>query len=470
MNPDTDVVLGGRYQLGRRIAAGGMGEVWEATDEVLDRRVAVKILRREYADDATFLERFRAEARHAASLSHHGIAAVYDYGEDDGSPFIVMEMVDGDSLADLLSREGRLSPERTLGIVAQTASALQVAHDGGVIHRDVKPGNLLVTADGTVKVTDFGIARATNAVPLTRTGAIMGTAYYISPEQASGQPVTPSSDLYSLGVVAYECLSGRRPFDGHTPVSVALAQVSEEPPALPSGVPEPVAALVMRMLAKEPEGRPASAGELGREAKTLAASDIWASTQPLTPPDPSATRLLETGAVTQPPPRDDGPAPWSGRRPAWLPYAAVLVAALLLALLTVRACSPDETGTPTADGSATQTQAQPATVTVDEAAYVGEPLEAVRAELTELGLVVDVEQVGGKGDPGTVAAVQPDGEVPVGDTVTVSVYREPAGGDDGRGKPDKDEKDDEGEDDEKDEDKGKGDDKKKKKDERKGDG
>ena len=464
MTPDTDVVLGGRYQLTRRIAGGGMGEVWEATDEVLDRRVAVKILRREYADDATFLERFRAEARHAASLSHAGIAAVFDYGEDDGSPFIVMELVEGESLADVLVREGKLSPERTLGIVAQSAHALQAAHDGGVIHRDVKPGNLLVTADGTVKVTDFGIARATNAVPLTRTGAIMGTAYYISPEQASGQPVTPSSDLYSLGIVAYECLSGRRPFAGHTPVSVALAQVSEEPPALPDGVPAPVAALVMRMLAKDPQDRPPSAGALGRDAEALAASDGWASTQPLPPSDPTATRLLASRPPTEPVPvqKPSSAAGPAGRRAAWLPYAAVLAAALLLALVTVRACSPDDGASATDESTATQ----PTTVTVDEAAYVGEPLDPVRTELTDLGLVVVVDEVDGAGDAGTVAAVDPAGEVTVGDTVTVSVFREPV---DDEGRPD------EKGDDEKDEEKGKGKDKKDgeqkdDKDERKGDG
>ena len=464
MTPDTDVVLGGRYQLTRRIAGGGMGEVWEATDEVLDRRVAVKILRREYADDATFLERFRAEARHAASLSHPGIAAVFDYGEDDGSPFIVMELVEGKSLADVLVHEGKLSPERTLGIVAQAAYALQAAHDGGVIHRDVKPGNLHVTADGTVKVTDFGIARATNAVPLTRTGAIMGTAYYISPEQASGRPVTPASDLYSLGVVAYECLSGRRPFAGHTPVTVALAQVSEDPPALPDGVPEPVAALVMRMLAKDPDDRPASAGDLGRDAEALAASDGWASTRPLPPSGPTATRLLASGPLTDPvPPQGPPTAAAAGRRAAWLPYAAVLAAALLLALLTVRGCSANGDVEPTGRSSTA-----PATVTVDEAAYVGEPLDPVRAELTDLGLVVVVDEVDGAGDAGTVAAVDPAGEVTVGDTVTVSVFREPAGD----GPPD--ERDDDRKDDkkdDKDEEKGKGKDEKdeKKDDDKKGD-
>ncbi|MGH8938175.1 MAG: protein kinase domain-containing protein, partial [Actinomycetes bacterium] len=245
--PTTDQLLGSRYRLTDRIAGGGMGEVWRARDEVLGRDVAVKILRREYAEDPTFLERFRAEARHTASLSHPNIAAVYDFGQGDddlGSPFLVMELVPGEPLSALVAREGPLAPDRTLDIIGQTALGLQVAHDTGVIHRDVKPGNILVTPDGAVRITDFGIARAVGAVPLTRTGAIMGTAFYISPEQASGGQITAASDLYSLGIVAYECLSGRRPFPGDTPVSVARSQGRDEPPALPEAVPAPVRDLV----------------------------------------------------------------------------------------------------------------------------------------------------------------------------------------------------------------------------------
>ncbi len=323
MRPDTDVLLGDRYLLTERIAGGGMGEVWAATDEVLGRPVAVKILRREYADDPTFLERFRAEARHAAGLSHPGIAAVYDYGEDDGSPFIVMELVPGEALSAEMAREGAIAPDRTLDIIGQAALALQIAHDGGVIHRDVKPGNLLLTPDGTVKITDFGIARATNSVPLTLTGAIMGTAYYISPEQASGESVTPASDVYSLGIVAYECLTGRRPFDGNTPVNVALAQVREEPPALPPGIPAPVTALVMRMLAKDPADRPASAGELGREALALRAAGAGRTpeTKALPVADADATRVVAPG-----------PGPGKLRHRPRLPAAAPAAAPGLAAL------------------------------------------------------------------------------------------------------------------------------------------
>jgi eukaryotic-like serine/threonine-protein kinase len=430
MRPDADVLLGNRYLLTERIAGGGMGEVWAATDDVLGRPVAVKILRREYADDPTFLERFRAEARHAAGLSHSGIAAVYDYGEDDGSPFIVMELVPGEPLSAEMAREGSLAPERTLDIIGQAALALQTAHDGGVIHRDVKPGNLLLTPDGTVKITDFGIARATDSVPLTLTGAIMGTAYYISPEQASGESVTPASDVYSLGIVAYECLTGRRPFDGNTPVSVALAQVKEEPPALPAGIAAPVAALVMQMLAKDPADRPASAGELGREALALRAAGVAATpaTKALPVADADATRRISPvdaplGSLSS---TDTNPGfllPPLRARPAWLPFVIAAAVVLVLILATAKACSGPSTSPTASNSSLPKSSAAQDTVTVAQADYVGRPLAAVRSELRQLGLVVAVREVAADGDAGTVTEVSPDGTLARGDTVTVSVVQ-----------------------------------------------
>ena len=263
----TETRLGDRYRLEERIATGGMGEVWRARDELLDREVAVKLLKREYADDAGFVERFRAEARHTAGLAHPSIAGVYDYGEGAGTSYLVMELVPGEPLSAVISREGRLTPGRTLDIVAQAARALDVAHQGGVIHRDVKPGNILVCADGTVKLTDFGIARAISGTPVTQTGIVMGTAHYLSPEQGNGREVTPASDVYSLGVVAYECLAGRRPFEADTPVGIAMAHLYEDAPALPVDVPEEVSDLVAQAMAKEPDDRFASAAAFAKAAE-----------------------------------------------------------------------------------------------------------------------------------------------------------------------------------------------------------
>lgn len=198
MRPTRGTVLGNRYQLASRIAIGGMGEVWQAEDQIIGRTVAIKILKDEYLGDPDFLERFRAEARHAALVNHEGIASVYDYGEEDGSAFLVLELVPGESLSAVLDREKSLPADRVLDIVAQTASALHAAHAVGLVHRDIKPGNLLITPDGRVKITDFGIARVADQVPLTATGQVMGTVQYLSPEQASGKPATPLTDIYSL--------------------------------------------------------------------------------------------------------------------------------------------------------------------------------------------------------------------------------------------------------------------------------
>lgn len=267
--PTTEALLADRYRLLERIAIGGMGEVWRAHDAVLHRVVAVKTLKPEHLADEDFRARFRAEARHAGGLSHAGIASVYDYGESDGRAFLVMELVDGEPLSTLLRREGPLSADRTLDLVAQVAAALHAAHLGGVVHRDVKPGNLLVRPDGVLKVTDFGIASAVDAVPLTQTGLVVGTAYYLSPEQAAGQSASPASDVYALGVVAYECLVGQRPFPGDSPVVVAMAHLRTPPPPLPSTVPVAVRALVLRALAKDPADRFADADELSRAAGEL---------------------------------------------------------------------------------------------------------------------------------------------------------------------------------------------------------
>ncbi|MFY9714886.1 MAG: protein kinase, partial [Microbacterium sp.] len=274
MRPTQGVSFGGRYELLSRIAIGGMGEVWEATDHVIGRTVAIKILKDEYMGDPGFLERFRAEARHAALVNHEGIASVFDYGEENGSAFLVMELVPGEALSTVLERDGALSADKTLDIVAQTASALQAAHAAGLVHRDIKPGNLLITPDGRVKITDFGIARIADQVPLTATGQVMGTVQYLSPEQASGHPASPATDTYSLGIVAYESLAGRRPFTGESQVAIAMAQINEQAPPLPPTVPIPVQNLVMAMIAKKPSDRPSSSATVARAAQALRRGDL----------------------------------------------------------------------------------------------------------------------------------------------------------------------------------------------------
>lgn len=277
MRPTTGITLGGRFQLTTRIAIGGMGEVWKAKDLVLGRIVAIKVLKEEYTGDPGFLQRFRAEARHTALLNHVGIANVFDYGEEEGSAYLVMELVPGQPLSSIIEHEQVLSPDRTLSIIAQTARALSVAHAQGLVHRDVKPGNLLITPDGRVKVTDFGIARLADQVPLTQTGQVMGTAQYLAPEQATGQTATGSSDIYSLGVIGYECLSGHRPFSGESQIAIALAQVNDAPPPLPESLPAPVRALLMSMLAKDPKNRPANAIKLAEAAEAIRNGDIGAA-------------------------------------------------------------------------------------------------------------------------------------------------------------------------------------------------
>lgn len=259
----------GRYELTSHLARGGMADVFEATDRMLDRRVAVKILHDRYAETDTFVARFRKEALAAANLSHPNIVSIYDWGHEEGTYFIVMELVKGRSLRDVLKAEGRLLPRRAAEIAAEIASALEVAHRGRVIHRDIKPGNILLAEDGTVKVTDFGVARAwDDSQDLTKTGAVIGTATYFSPEQARGDPADERSDIYSLGVVLYEMLVGRPPFSGETPVSVAYQHVTAEvqpPGTLNRDVPLELEDIVMRALEKDPARRYRSAADVRRD-------------------------------------------------------------------------------------------------------------------------------------------------------------------------------------------------------------
>ena len=275
MKPDQGLILGGRYTLTERIAMGGMGEVWAAHDSALDRTVAVKVLREEFTGDKDFLRRLRAEARNSAALRHPNIAQMHDYGEQDGTGYLVMEMVRGESLADWLERQAIIPALDLLPIITDTARGLEHAHHSGVVHRDIKPGNILLQRASlnvrptAAKITDFGVSIAVNQAPMTATGMVMGTAQYLSPEQAIGKQAMPQSDLYALGVIAYEATVGRRPFTGKSPVDIAVAHVNAPVPPLPDHVDPRMAALIMRLLDKDPARRPACAQDLADASQAV---------------------------------------------------------------------------------------------------------------------------------------------------------------------------------------------------------
>ncbi|MGI8392387.1 serine/threonine-protein kinase [Leucobacter sp. W1038] len=430
MRPVAGVTFGGRYELSSRIAIGGMGEVWKATDSIIGRTVAIKILKDEYMGDPGFLERFRAEARHAALVNHEGIANVFDYGEEQGSAYIVMELVPGEPLSTIIEREGRLPADRVLGIVAQTATALQAAHDAGLVHRDIKPGNLLITPEGRVKITDFGIARIADQVPLTATGQVMGTVQYLAPEQASGHTATPSTDLYSLGIVAYECLAGKRPFTGESQVAIAMAQINDAPPALPADVPAPVQRLVLACLAKDPDERPQTAAKLAQAATALhrgnlalaasyvpavagaaAAATVVMSQQGLSDAATTAlpqTTVLPGGAgVAQPLDGNvDDTDPQKKRSPWTWPLITLLILLVLIgagtafALFSANNSGNDEptttqTTTPTTTKKPTTTAAE--TAAVEASAIVGTNVEEAIGYLRGLGFINVSSQPGSPG-------------------------------------------------------------------------
>jgi hypothetical protein len=286
--PQPGELLGGRYRLDDRIAAGGMGEVWRATDTVLDRAVAVKTLLAGYAGDAGFRTRFHHEARAMASLRHASVVPVYDFGDTGDGAYLVMARVDGQPLDRRIAERGSLSPTETMSVVSQAARALAAAHEAGIVHRDVKPGNLIIEPDGTVVLVDFGVARSAHSVTLTGAKEVVGTALYIAPEQVSKQTTGPSADVYALGAVAYHCLAGKPPFLGDNPLAVALQHMSENPPPLPASVPEPVRDLIATAMEKDPAARFPSAAAMADTAGDLLTADsptVWAepaTTEPAT--------------------------------------------------------------------------------------------------------------------------------------------------------------------------------------------
>lgn len=318
MSPRVGVTLSGRYRLQRLIATGGMGQVWEAVDSRLGRRVAVKVLKQEFSSDPEFLERFRAEARTVAMLNHPGIAAVHDYGETDidgegRTAYLVMELINGEPLNSVIKRTGRLSLRHALDMLEQTGRALQVAHAAGLVHRDVKPGNILITPTGQVKLTDFGIAKAVDAAPVTQTGMVMGTAQYIAPEQALGEDATAASDVYSLGVVGYEAVSGKRPFTGDGALTVAMKHIKETPAPLPADLPPNVRELIEITLVKNPGMRYRTGGQFSD-----AVAAVRSGRRPPRPnaaPTIKATPAAIPGAVAKRPPSEVRPAAAARPRP-----------------------------------------------------------------------------------------------------------------------------------------------------------
>ena len=466
MRPVEGTLLGNRYKLTSRIAVGGMGEVWKGVDSVLGREVAAKILKDEYLSESTFLARFRAEAQNMGRVSDPGIAGVYDYGDEQGSPYLVMEYVPGEALSAIIERSAPLSETDTLSIVSQAAQALGAAHKVGVIHRDIKPGNILMTPDFRVKITDFGIARVTDQAPLTKTGQVMGTAQYLAPEQATGKGSGPGSDLYALGIIAYEALAGQRPFTGDSQVAIAIAQVNQQHPPLPDTVSEPMRRFVDCLLEKKPDRRPSDAMKVAKAAEALSAGDVAgaeellpqmrhgnaaseALTQVFNNPEPvpttkampvtasnDATQVYPNGAAAagaagagaagegelDPQNQDvENKASNKGRVLIWILaiIALIAVGSLLWYFLGGNNAEPE----PDPSTSAPTSQA-PSTIEIDPNDYIGLTEASATQNLENKGLEVDTTTIDSDRAAGTVADVG-EGDngytFEEGDTVTLYI-------------------------------------------------
>ena len=439
-------LISGRYRLIAPLGDGGMATIWRAVDEQLDREVAVKLLRPQFSTDPGFAARFKQEARAAAGLSHPNIVNVYDYGTDgaDGDQYIVMELVEGRDLSAVLRERGTVSTDDAVRIAIGVASALEVAHRKGIVHRDVKPGNILITDDGDVKVTDFGIARAVAEASMTVTGTTLGSVHYFSPEQARGDEVTGASDVYALGIVLYEMLTGKRPFEGDSAAAVALRRLNEDPlPPSATGVPVApgLERIIMRALAREPEDRfpdagafaealrvwrrtPDAAGPATAAAAVAGAAAGAGAAAASTPPSgeptvyvpPRVTRPADRVPVAPPPrrvdtyPRDrdrEGGQPW------WMWLLALLAVALLGAIGFL--------GANLLGGSAEPTPT-PSAALVDVPDCQGRTAASVRADLRDAGFVPDEEEEPSEDvEEGRVIRCEPATEAPEGSTVIMVV-------------------------------------------------
>jgi serine/threonine protein kinase len=433
MSSASGELLGHRYELAERIGAGGFSEVWRAMDTVLSRPVAIKWLYPGYAQHVETLSRFRDEARHAGRVSHENVARVYDYCEPDPPhpPFQVMELVDGPSLAEVLAR-GRMDTARGIDIVAQAAAGLHAAHQAGLVHRDIKPANLLLAPGGVVKITDFGISHAVGSAPVTCTGMLIGTPGYFAPERVSGARATAASDLYALGIVAYECVAGAAPFTGAA-IEVALAHRDRPLPPLPPSVPADMAALIAELTAKDPAARPASAGDVARQARQIAsltavgagvqandASDDLVS--PVEQPSPPRPARVGTSTIRR----------RGTRLGRWTALAAAALVTVTAGVVTASMIGPEPVQSPVSVPSAS-TQLKPAAalmVQVDSGSLVGQPVRVAIRELRRQGLRVRVRwQPSQQQTGGTVVSVRPGGRRPDGSLVTViGALRAPGNG------------------------------------------
>jgi serine/threonine-protein kinase len=444
-------LIGGRYRLIAPLGEGGMATLWRAIDEQLDREVAAKLLRPQFGADPGFTARFKQEARSAGSLAHPNIVSVYDYGTDgdDGPQYIVMQLVDGQDLSAILRDRGTLSSDDAARVAVEVASALEAAHRRGIVHRDVKPGNILITDDGDVKVTDFGIARAVSEASMTVTGTTLGSVHYFSPEQAAGDEVTGASDVYSLGIVLYEMLTGRRPFEGDSAAGVALRRINEDAPS-PSAIGKPVPrgleAILMRALARDPRQRYPDAGSLAEALRAWrrdpdavigpagVAAAGGAAAASYTAPAPLPPAGEPTVYVPPPVARPSDRVPVAPRRPPvaqrrdqgqpWWLWLLLLLAVVLLGTIgflgaqILAGLSPGPTPSPEAE-----------LVVVPN--WVDRPITQVRQEANELSLRLDEgdeREPSDEIEEGNVISTDPGAgaEVEEGSTVRVVVSDGPA--------------------------------------------